>query len=150
MKNTRILNILVAIVMVFGLILWIRTGMADEDGLKTNADLQASILNPFSYLTFFLMVVSTGAAVIFSMMNIVKHPDALKRSLMGLAAMAIILVVAYLVSSGSGIVMDITGKEELASATVSRWVSTGIWYSVFLGGIGMLSFVVDFAKSFAK
>ena len=149
MKNTRILNILVAIVMVIGLILWIRTGMADEDSLKTNADLQASILNPFTYLTFFLVAVSTGAAVIFSMMNIVKHPEALKRSLMGLAAMAVILLIAYFISPDN-VVMDITGKEELASASVSKWVSTGIWYSVILGGLGLLSFVVDFAKSFAK
>ena len=147
MKNTKILNIGVAIVMLLGLFFWIRTGMNGDD-LKGNADLQASVLNPFSYLTFFLLLVSAGAAVVFSVINLVKHPTLLKRSLIGLGAMAVILLVAYLMSSDS-VVHNLQG-EELASADVSKWVSTGIWYSILLGGIGLLFFVYDFAKSFIK
>lgn len=149
MKNTKILNIFVGVVMVLGLILWIRTGMADEESLKTNAELQASILNPFSYLTFLLLVGTACTVLVFSILNLVKHPNLLKKSLMGLGALLAILVVAYLIAP-SEIVMDITGKEELANASVSKWVSTGIWYSMILGGLGILSFVVDFAKSLTK
>lgn len=147
MKNTKILNIGVAVVMLLGLFFWIRTGMNGDD-LKGNADLQASVLNPFSWLTFLLLIVSTGSAVIFSIINLVKHPTLLKRSLMGLAAMVIILLVAYFMSTG-GAVHNLKG-EELASADVSKWVSTGIWYSLLLGGVGLLFFVYDFAKSFVK
>jgi len=147
MKNAKILNILVAVVMILGLFLWVRTGMNGED-LKGNADLQASVLNPFSYLTFLLLIVSAGSAIGFSIINLVKHPTLLKRSLMGLGAMAVILLIAYLMSSG-GVVNNMKG-EELASDSVSKWVSTGIWYSILLGGLGLLFFVVDFAKSFVK
>jgi len=147
MKNTKILNIGVAVVMLLGLILWIRTGMNGED-LKGNADLQVSVLDPFYYLTLLLLVISAGAAVVFSVINLVKHPALLKRSLIGLGAMVVILFVSYLISTGN-VVLNHSGKE-LASADVSKWVSTGIWYSILLGGIGLLFFVVDFIKSFIK
>jgi hypothetical protein len=147
MKNTKILNIGVAVVMLLGLILWIRTGMNGED-LKGNADLQVSVLDPFYYLTLLLLVISAGAAVVFSVINLVKHPTLLKRSLIGLGAMVVILFVSYLISTGN-VVLNHSGKE-LASADVSKWVSTGIWYSILLGGIGLLFFVVDFIKSFIK
>lgn len=147
MKNTKILNIGVAVVMLLGLFFWIRTGMNGDD-LKGNADLQASILDPFYYLTVLLLVISAGAAAVFSVINLVKHPTLLKRSLMGLGAMAVILLVSYLMSTGN-IVLNLKG-DELASADVSKWVSTGIWYSVLLGGLGLIFFVYDFAKSFIK
>jgi len=147
MKNAKILNILVAVVMILGLFLWVRTGMYGDE-LKGNADLQASVLNPFSYLTFLLLLLSAGSAIVFSIINLVKHPTLLKRSLMGLGAMAVILLIAYLMSTG-GVVNNMKG-EELASASVSKWVSTGIWYSILLGGLGLFFFVVDFAKSFVK
>jgi hypothetical protein len=147
MKNTKILNIGVAVVMLLGLVFWIRTGMNGDD-LKGNADLQVSVLDPFYYLTVLLLIISAGAAVIFSVMNLVKHPTLLKRSLMGLGAMAVILLVSYLMSTGN-VVLSLKG-DELASANVSKWVSTGIWYSILLGAVGLLFFVYDFAKSFIK
>lgn len=147
MKNTKILNIGVAVVMLLGLFLWIRTGMNGDD-LKGNADLQASVLDPFYYLTLLLLIISTGVTAAFSVINLVKHPTLLKRSLMGLGAMAVILLVSYLMSTGN-VVLNHSG-DELASADVSKWVSTGIWYSILLGGVGLLFFVYDFAKSFIK
>ncbi len=147
MKNTKILNIGVAVVMLLGLILWIRTGMNGDD-LKGNADLQASVLDPFYYLTSLLLIISAGATAIFSVINLVKHPTLLKRSLVGLGAMAVILLIAYLMSTGN-VVLNLKG-DELASADVSKWVSTGIWYSILLGAVGLLFFVYDFAKSFIK
>ena len=147
MKNTKILNIGVAVVMLLGLFLWIRTGM-NGDELKGNADLQASVLDPFYYLTLLLLIISTGVTAVFSVINLVKHPTLLKRSLMGLGAMAVILLISYLMSTGN-VVLNHRG-DELASADVSKWVSTGIWYSILLGGVGLLFFVYDFAKSFVK
>ncbi len=147
MKNTKILNILVGVVMLLGIIFWIRTGM-NSDNLESDADLQASVLNPFSFLTLALLIVSIGSAVFFSIANLVSQPEQLKRSLIGLAFMVVILVVAYLLAS-SEVVVNLKG-EELASASVSKWVSTGIWYSIILGVVGVMFFVIDFAKSFIK
>ena len=147
MKNTKILNIVVGVVMLLGMFLWVRTGMNSDD-LKGNADLQASVLNPFTWLTFLLLLGSTGAAVVFSVINLVKHPALLKRSLIGLTAMAVILLIAYLMAQDNA-VSNMKGVE-LASTSVSKWVSTGIWYSLLLGGLGLAFFVFDFAKSFIK
>jgi len=147
MKNTKILNIVVGVIMLLGLIFWIRTGM-NSDNLEGNADLQASILNPFSYLTFALLIVAAGTAIIFSVINLVKNPAHFKRALIGLVFMAVILLIAYSISPDN-IVTNLSGKE-LVTASVSKWVSTGIWYSIFLGAIGFLFFIFDFLKSLIK
>jgi len=147
MKNTKILNIVVGVVMLLGLIFWVRTGMNGED-LKGNADLQASVLNPFSYLTFALLIVAAGSAIVFSIINLVKNPALFKRALMGLAFMAVILLIAYSIAPDN-VVTNLKG-EKLVTASVSKWVSTGIWYSIFLGAIGFLFFIFDFVKSLVK
>jgi len=147
MKNTKILNIVVVVVMLLGLFFWIRTGMNGDD-LKGNADLQASVLDPFSYLTFALLIIAAGTAIIFSIINLVKNPALFKRALIGLAAMAIILLIAYSIAPDN-VITNFKG-EETVSASVSKWVSTGIWYSIMLAAIGFLFFVFDFIKSLVK
>lgn len=145
MKNTKILNILVGVVMVLGVVFWIRTGL-NSDNLESDADLQASVLNPFNFLTVILLIISVGSAIIFSIVSLISQPALLKNSLIGLAFMVAILIVSYFLAS-SDVVLSIKG-EELASSLVSKWVSTGIWYSLILGTVGILFFVFDFAKSF--
>jgi len=145
MKNTKILNIAVGVVMLLGLILWIRTGMNGDD-LKGNADLQVSVLDPFYYLTSLLLVISAGAAAVFSVINLVKNPKLFKRALVGLAFMAVILLIAYSIAPDN-IVTNIKG-EALVTASESKWVSTGIWYVIFLGIVGFIFFIWDFLKSF--
>jgi len=112
MKKTKILNIVVGVIMLVAIVFWIRTGMAGDD-LKGNAAVQASVLNPYMYLT-----------------------------------MLVVLLAAYLVAQG-GVVTNMSGKE-IADASVSKWVSTGIWYSIFLAIIGFAFFLADFIKSLVK
>ncbi len=147
MKNAKILNIAVGVVMLFGIIFWIRIGI-NGNALEGNADLQASVLNPFSYLTFALLIIAVGSTLIFSIINLVKNPANLKKALIGLAFMAVILLIAYSIAPDN-VVRDIKG-EALVTTTVSKWVSTGIWYSIILGAIGFLFFIFDFVKSLIK
>ncbi|MCF6213388.1 MAG: hypothetical protein L3J45_05115 [Flavobacteriaceae bacterium] len=145
MKNTKILNIVVGVVMLLGLFFWIRTGM-NGDELEGNLELQASVLDPFSWLMYLLLIAAALISVGFSIKNLIRHPELLKRSLIGLAGMAVILLLAYVLSPDN-VVTSIKGIE-LASSSVSKWVSTGIWYSLLLGAVGLLFFVYDFVKSF--
>jgi hypothetical protein len=49
-------------------------------------------------------------------------------------------------------VTDVSGKvlEGGEAGPVSKWVSTGIWYSMILGGIGLFFLLIDFVKSLVK
>ena len=147
MKKTKILNIVVGVIMLIAIVFWIRTGMAGDD-LKGNAAVQASVLNPYMYLTYILLAVAALLAIGSSIMNLIHHPQQLKRSLMGVGFMLVVLLAAYLVAQG-GAVTNMSGKE-IADASVSKWVSTGIWYSIFLAIIGFAFFLVDFVKSLVK
>ena len=90
-------------------------------------------------------------AVAFSVINLVKQPQVLKRTLMGLGILAVFLVVSYAMASDAA-VLDPFGKvlEDGEAGSISKWVSTGINFSFILGAIGIIFFVVDFAKGLIK
>jgi len=85
------------------------------------------------------------------MLNLFKHPQVLKRSLIGVGALAVILIIAYIGASDAAVTNSMGDVlKDGEAGTVSKWVSTLISFSFYLGAIGLLFFFVDFAKSLVK
>ena len=81
-----------------------------------------------------------------------KSPENLKKSAIGIAILGVILVLAYF-TGDSLAVTDPQGKVlegGEAGSSVNHWVSTGIWYSMFLGIIAGAFFVLDLVKGLIK
>lgn len=125
--------------------------MVGDDVLENDVDLQNSILSPFVSFSLYLLIAVTGMAVVFSMLNLFKNPQVLKRTLIGVGALVILLVVAYSISP-DGAVTDGMGNvlPDGEAGSVSKWVSTLINYSFILGAIGLVFFLVDFVRSLVK
>jgi len=149
-KLSKILTLVAGLIGLIGFFFFIRILIEGDDALKVDADLQNSILSPFISFSIFILVVTTVIAVVFSALNMIKHPQALKRTLMGVGALLILLVVAYSVAD-DGAVMSM-GKvlKDGEAGSVSKWVSTGINFSAILGVIGFGAFFFDFVKSLVK
>jgi magnesium-transporting ATPase (P-type) len=150
-KLSKILTIITGIIGLIGFYYFIRIVMAGDDVIKTDVALQNSILSPFINYSVFLLVIVTAISVIFSVINLVKNPEILKRTLIGVTVLAVLLVVAYSVSSDAA-VTDSMGKimKNGEAGAVSKWVSTLITFSLYLGFIGLVMFLFDFAKSLVK
>ena len=149
-KLSKILTLAAGLIGLIGFFFFIRIMIEGDEALKIDADLQGSILSPFISFSIFILVVTTVIAVVFSALNMIKHPQALKRTLMGVGALLILLVVAYSVAD-DGAVMSM-GKvlKDGEAGSVSKWVSTGINFSAILGVIGFGAFLLDFVKSLVK
>jgi len=149
-KLSKILTLAAGLIGLIGFFFFIRILIEGDEALKIDADLQNSILSPFISFSIFILVVTTVIAVVFSALNMIKHPQALKRTLMGVGALLILLVVAYSVAD-DGAVMSM-GKvlKDGEAGSVSKWVSTGINFSAILGVIGFGAFLLDFVKSLVK
>jgi len=149
-KLSKILTLAAGLIGLIGFFFFIRIMIEGDEALKIDADLQNSILSPFISFSIFILVVTTVIAVVFSALNMIKHPQALKRTLMGVGALLILLVVAYSVAD-DGAVMSM-GKvlKDGEAGSVSKWVSTGINFSAILGVIGFGAFLLDFVKSLVK
>lgn len=150
-KLSKFLNIFVAVVAAIGVILFIRVFSEDVSVIENDAEVQNSLISPIITFSTGLLYLAIGATVILSLIGLVKNPDNLKKTVLGLAVLGVILVLAYFtgdseeVSNASGV---LAGGE--AGSSTNQWVSTGIWYSMFLGIIAGAFFVLDLVKGLIK
>ncbi|WP_372766316.1 hypothetical protein [Lutibacter sp.] len=150
-KKSKILTYVTGIIGLIGFYFFVRIVMEGDDPITESADLQASILSPFISFAIFLLIATAAISVIFSLLNMAKHPDVLKRTLLGVAVMAVLLVLAYFFATDEA-VTDGMGKiiKGGEAGSVSKWVSALINYSFILGSIGLVFFLYDFVKSLVK
>jgi hypothetical protein len=152
MNLSKILNIFIALVAAIGAILFIRIFMEDAELIETDPDIQQSVINPIIFFSTSLLYLAIGVTVVLSVIGLVKNPDNLKKTALGVLALGVILALAYF----TGDSLEVTGPQGKvleggeAGSSINHWVSTGIWYSMFLGLIAGAFFVLDLVKGLIK
>lgn len=149
---SKFLNIFIAAVAVIGAFLFIRIFMEDSTAIETDMEVQNSVISPIIVFSTTLLYIAIGITVLLSVVNLVKNPDNLKKTLLGIVSLGVILVLAYF-TGDSLAVTDPQGNVLVggeAGSSVNHWVSTGIWFSMFLGIIAGAFFVIDLLKGLVK
>jgi len=146
-KFSKILTIIVAVISVIGIALFINVSITDD--VPESISGAVGPLIGFSLYLFYAAVIITVA---LSIRGLVKNPENLKKTLIGLAAMAVLLIIAYILGDSEA-VLDAQGNVlkggELGSSS-NQWVGSLIWYSSILVLIGGAFFVIDLAKGLVK
>ena len=146
-KFSKILTIIVAVISVTGIALFINVSITDD--VPESISGAVGPLIGFSLYLFYAAVLIT---VVLSIRGLVKNPENLKKTLIGLAAMAVLLIIAYILGDSEA-VLDAQGNVlkggELGSSS-NQWVGSLIWYSSILVLIGGIFFVYDLAKGLVK
>ena len=146
-KFSKILTIIVAVISVIGIALFINVSITDD--VPESISGAVGPLIGFSLYLFYAAVIIT---VVLSIRGLVKNPENLKKTLIGLAAMGVLLVIAYILGDSEA-VLDAQGNVlkggELGSSS-NQWVGSLIWYSSILVLIGGIFFVYDLAKGLVK
>ncbi|PQJ80477.1 hypothetical protein [Polaribacter porphyrae] len=154
MKSNKILSIVIAVIALVGAFLFIRVLMEDKVDIEENVNnLQNTVVSPLISFSYWLFIISVIATIALSLWSLIRNPENLKKTLGGLLVLAVFLAIAYFLSD-SAAVYDANGLKVLpggeeGSAT-NKWVGTGIWYSVILGGIASVFFVWDLVKGLVK
>ncbi len=144
---SKILSLVSGLIGLIAIYFLARIIMEGDDAVKESLDLQNSLVSPFVSFARIILIITAVIAIVFSLWNLIRQPKLLKKSLISLAAMAVLLIVAYglasdaAVTNASGMVI-----KDGDAGPVSKWVSTGIIYSMILGGIGLAFFLWDFVK----
>lgn len=152
MKSNKILNILIAAIALIGGFLFIRVFMEDTDAIETDVDIANKVVSPLIYYSTYLFYAAVIITIGLSLLSLVRNPENLKKTLGGLAVLTVLLIVAYFLSD-SAAVYNAAGAIEYGGeegSAINKWVGTGIWYSVILGGIASLFFVWDLLKGLVK
>ena len=113
---------------------------------------QTTISLPLISFSFWLFVAAVVIAVLLSLWTIIKNPENLKKMIMSLLALGVLLAIAYFMAD-SDVVYDAAGKIQPGGeegSSVNKWVGAGIWYSIILGGVASIFFVIDLGKGLIK
>lgn len=147
-KLSKILSIVTGIIGLIAVYFLVRIVMAGDEVVKESAELQGSLVSPYITFAIWILAITAALAVVFSVINMLKHPKLLKQTLVSLAFMGVLLAVSYMLASDAA-VTNVSGNvlKDGEAGPVSKWVSTGIWYTLILGSIALLGILADFVKS---
>ena len=147
-KVSKILSLVSGFIGLVAIYFLTRIIMEGDDTVKESLELQNSLVSPFVSFAKIILIITTIIAVVFSLWNLIKHPKLLKKTLASVGILAVLLIFAYAISSDAA-VTNMSGNiiKDGEAGSISKWVSTGIWYSMVLGGVGLGFFLWDFVKS---
>ncbi len=139
MKSSIVLKLISWVIAIIGIVAFV---LGPNSGDDKNKDMMVDY-------GLIILVITAVIAIVLSLINILKRPAVLKRVLLSIAILVVVLVVAYLASTG-GEVLNSKGEVFKITESTSRWVGTGILYSLILLGVGALLFLVDMIKNIVK
>lgn len=147
-KISKILSIVTGAIGIIAIYFLARIIMEGDEVVKESLELQNSIVSPYITFAKVIFIITAVLAVGFSLLNLIKHPKALKKALMSIVVLGVLLAIAYMMSSDAA-VTSVSGNvlKDGEAGSTSKWVSTGIWYSLILGAIALLGIFADFVKS---
>ena len=143
--NSKILTLLVAAISLIGAALFLNVARIDKEDVEA----VSGAVSPLVTYSYWLLIGVVVTAVAASMWGMFKNPAALKKVLLGVLALAVLFAVSYFLSSDAQVI-GADGGELAAQGSTSKWVGTGITYSVFLGVIASAFFVWDLLKGIVK
>ena len=151
-KFSKIITYIVTAIAVVGIILLVRVLMAGEDAVENDVAVQNSVVSPLVSFSQYLLYGVVIVTLVLSLVGLFKNPENLKKTLLGLAALGVLFVVAYFMAD-SDVVIDnanniLEGGE--AGSSINQFTGAGIWFSIILGGIGLFFFVYDLVKGLIK
>ncbi|MGB5364271.1 MAG: hypothetical protein WBN17_13305 [Aureibaculum sp.] len=151
MDKSKILTIVASVIGVIGVFFLVRVIMAGDDAIESSLDLQSSIVDPFIMFARFLLIATAVLTLAISAVNLVKHPDALKKALTGIVVLGVLLAIAYFMASDDAVTNSV-GKviKDGEAGPVSKWVSALINFTGILGLLGLLAIAGGFFKSLIK
>ncbi len=153
-KMSKILMVVVLAIAIIGIILMamVPNSLPPEESPDYQAAIaqQSSAMSSYVGYALFLLYAVVIITIVLSILNLLKKPAMLKRALLGVGVLGVILLIAYFMADGSA-VYDATGKVFPGSeGSTSKWVGTGIIYSMILLIAGAVLFVFDMIKNIVK
>ncbi|MBA6157273.1 hypothetical protein H3Z83_12190 [Tenacibaculum sp. S7007] len=143
--NNKILTLLITAISLIGIGLFVNVTRIDIEDKQALSD----AVSPLVTYSYWLLIAVVVVAVVASLLGMFKNPAALKKALLGVLALGVLFLVSYFMSS-NGQVMGADGAELVAAGSTSKWVGTGITFSMILGAIASVFFVWDLLKGIVK
>jgi hypothetical protein len=98
----KILKILAAVLSLAGIIFLVMIIAKGDDAIKSAAASgDTAIVDPMAWVTYVIFILTVGFVLFFVVKGLFTDTGSLKNTLIGVGAFAVVLVIAYVFSSGS-------------------------------------------------
>ena len=139
MNTQKILKYTALVFGVIGLILQVVILNQGDDTIKLNAlSGDYGVVSTMVTLALIVLAITVSLTLIFSITNLASDPKKLKKALLSIGAFGVVVLVAFLFSSGTETPLK---DGDILSAAGSRWIETGLrtfYFLVFIAVGAML------------
>lgn len=98
----KIIKIVAAILSLLGIIFLVRIiAKGDEAVRAASLNGDTAIVDPMAWVTYAIFILTVGFVIVFVLKNLFTDTGSLKNTLIGIGAFAVVLIIAYLLSSGA-------------------------------------------------
>ncbi|MBJ2176404.1 hypothetical protein JBL43_19285 [Aureibaculum sp. A20] len=161
MDKSKIVTIIAAVLGLIGVFFLVRIIMAGDEAIETDAALQGSIVDPMITFSTLLLYAAAIITLVFSVVNLVKHPESLKKTLITFGIFVGLFLIAYftagddLATNAQGKAVEIKDMSDKiltgdAAHALTKKVTGLINFTGILGLIGLLTIGWGFVKSLGK
>lgn len=136
MKLQNIVKILVLIIGAVAAFFLIRILILGDDAIINDASNQG-VVGSFITLAIITLFIAAIITLLFTLINLVTHPDKLKQALISIGLFAAVVILAYVMSTGTE--QDL-GDGKILTAGESKWVEAGIrtFYFLVIAAVGAM------------
>lgn len=109
-----------------------------------------SVVGSFIGFTKWILIITIIIVLIFSIINLIKNPKAMKKALFAIITLVIVYFISVALSTGNEFDIKTAAGVEHITSSVSKNVEIGIWASVILGAVAFFGFIFDSIKNLIK
>ena len=139
MNTQKIFKYTALVLGVIGLILQVFILNQGDDTIKLNAlSGDYGVVSIMVTLALIVLAITVSLTLIFSITNLASDPKKFKKALLSIGAFGVVVIVAFLFSSGTETPLK---DGDILSAAGSRWIETGLrtfYFLVFIAVFAML------------
>lgn len=132
----KVLKIIALIAGIIGLFLLGWSIVTGSDTLESSASAQASIIDPFIYLTYIVFAITVVLVLVYTLKHLFTGNVA--KTFLSIGIFLAVLVLGYLIAGDE--MPYLPNQDEAVSASTVHWVSTGlvIFYILAIGAVGSM------------
>jgi len=119
----KIVKIGLVVLGLIGAVLWF---MLPDSDMPVNEAAASGPMNAMFWIAYLLLGIAVVASLIFALKGIFSNPAGLKRTLFGLGGLAVVVIIAYVMSSGTDV-----SDDYMAMSSESTVKKIGMGLNVF-------------------
>lgn len=137
----KILKYVALVLGLIGIVFLVRILLADDGSIVASADAQESLVTPFLWLAYFILLITLVLVAFFVVKGLFRGD--IKTTLISIGAFALVIVIAYVLTDGTEVQLKDGGT---LSASASHWVSAGLGMFYILAAVAVGAMLISGVK----